>query len=114
MPKITKRTRWILRAGFVIACALTLFFGVRTVLNALYWHDPVHNDQVIEGWMPLGYIGRSWNLPPEVILESVGLDPTAHRRVNLTQLSDETGIPLEVLVDQVTTAIDAYRASHND
>lgn len=114
MPKPTRLTRWLLRAGFVIALALTVFFGVKTTLSALYWRAPQHNDQVIEGWMPIGYIGRSWGLPREVIAEALGLDLDQPRRISIAQIAEDRGIPVEILAAQIAAVIADYRAAHHD
>ncbi|WP_323036952.1 hypothetical protein [Pararhodobacter sp.] len=114
MSNSKRRTRWLLRTGFVIALGLTLFFGVRTTLSALYWHDPEHNDQAIAGWMPVGYIGRSWDLPREVVAEAVGVEPSRSRRLSIAQIAEERGVPVNQLIDQISTAIDIYRATHHD
>ena len=55
---------------FVVALSLTSFFLVRTVIFTLHWANPAHQEQTIEGWMPIRYIARSWNVPPEVLAEA--------------------------------------------
>ena len=114
MPKHTRALRWMMRLGFVLALAFTLFFGVKTTLSALYWNAPHNRDQVIEGWMPLGYLGRSWHVPPEVIPELVGVDTSRPRRRSIAQIAEDRGVPIDELIAQITAAIDTYRATQND
>ena len=110
MPLSQSVVKWSLRAGFAAALGLSILFGARTVLSALYWNDPRHSDQVIEGWMPVGYIGRSWQIPREVLGEALALGPEERGRHSLAQIAERRGVPVAVLATQIMTAIDAFRA----
>jgi len=107
-----RKLHWLVRAGFVAALALTLLFGVRTVVTALYWNDPAHHDQSMEGWMPIGYVGRSWHVPREVLAQAMGIEEGTSSHRNLDQIARERAIPLAELIAHLTTAIDAFRESH--
>ncbi|HPD92820.1 MAG: hypothetical protein H6900_11540 [Rhodobacter sp.] len=103
-------TRWFLRGAFVVALALTLFFGARFVMGVFYWNDPTHRDQQIEGWMPLGYVARSWDVPREVLREAAGLGPEDTARRNLDLIAQDHHIPLPQLIEALDSAIATWRA----
>lgn len=103
---------WLVRVGFVIALALTLFFGVRTIVSAVYWNDPAHRDQRIEGWMPPGYISQSWHVPPEVLAQALGLASGSLPHRSLERIARDRAIPLPELIARLRAAIQTFRESH--
>lgn len=94
-----------------LALAAAAFFGARTVAAAIYWHDPAHREQPIAGWMPPGYVARSWHVPREVVLDAIGA-PEMHKPTSLAELARRQGQPLDTLIGEIDTAIAAYRATH--
>lgn len=104
------RRRRLLLAAFLAALALTVFFGVRAVLFAVYWHDPAHRDEAIAGWMTPRYVAHSWNVPPEVVAAAIDLEPgAAGRRPTLERIAAAEGVPLPELTARIETAIARYR-----
>lgn len=74
MAPATKRAgRRLLLIAFVIALAFTGFHIVRTVRDAIYWHQ--HRDEPIQGWMNVGFVAHSYHVPPHVLLMAIGLPP---------------------------------------
>ena len=67
------RQRPYLVSAFLLACAVTLFFAVRFVTQAIYWSDPAHQNQTVEGWMTVGYIAKSWQVDPHQLDDLAGL-----------------------------------------
>lgn len=99
---------WLMSA-FVLAIALTLFFGIRMIMGAIYWADPRHIDQPIAGWMSPGYVSMSWQVPREVVADALTLEPGAGRPPRLEDLAEQRGVPLETLAAQIEAAIQAHR-----
>lgn len=103
--------------------ALLLFLGVsavvavllvRLVSSAIYWADPAHRDQAIAPWMTPRYVARSWAVPPEIVLEPLGVtlgdgDPPPRRR-NLGDFSVEQGRTFQAVKADLEAAINAFRA----
>ncbi len=111
IARLWKNHRWLLIA-FVVAAALSVFFGVRTVMFTLYWSDPANRDQAIAGWMTPRYVAHSWHVPPEVVQEALGLTGDgAGRRVTLDELATARGIDTATLGAELDAAIAAFRAS---
>lgn len=114
MPMRNPKLRWLLRAGFAVALVLTVVFTVRTISSALYWSDPDHVDQLLEPWMPLGYVARSWDVPREVLAEALNLPIGEQPRRNLELIAEDIGISFEDLSQRTERAIEAYRGRQHD
>lgn len=110
----SSKFRWLLRIGFALALIGTLYFGIRVAMGAFYWSDPAHQDQAIEGWMPLGYVGRSWNVPREVMVEIAGITPEGRPRRSLEMIARDENIPLPVLIERIRTGIAQWREQPHD
>jgi hypothetical protein len=89
----------ILTLAFGVAVALSVFFATRLVGRMIYWSDPTHQNQSIEGWMTPFYIARSWGVDPAAL----GL-PLTHGQP-LIKIAKDQGVPLDVIIDQVTQAL---------
>jgi hypothetical protein len=95
--------------AFLLAAALTLFFLGRFVLFTVYWSDPAHRDQRIEGWMTPGYIAHSYHVPRPVVVDALGLETPLDKRRSVQQIADDLEIPLTQLTAQVLAAIETER-----
>lgn len=101
-----------LLAGFVLALAVMLFFAVRTTMFWIYWADPAHRNQAIEPWMTPRYVAHSWDVPPQVVGEALGLE-SGGPRITMADLAAREGISLDALVERVMAAILAHRAARD-
>jgi hypothetical protein len=77
MKKLDSR-QWLVVLAFVLVLSFTGLFAVRTVRRAIYWH--YHQDEPIRPWMNLGYIAHSYNVPPWVLHQALGLPQKPDRR----------------------------------
>ncbi|MGI1663215.1 hypothetical protein ACRDNQ_13320 [Palleronia sp. KMU-117] len=103
------RHRWLL-LGFLVASALALVFTARALVLAAYWSE--HRDEAIAGWMTPGYVGHSWNVPPEVVGAALGLRrEDGARRLTLTEIAAAQGVPVADLARDLETAIAAFRGA---
>ena len=67
MAAVVSRTRRrLMLLAFVVVLGFTGFHIVRTVRDAVYWHQ--HRDEPIESWMSIGFIAHSYHVPPHVLL----------------------------------------------
>lgn len=93
-----------------MALAATLFFAVRIVIFTIYWSDPAHQDQVVQGWMTPGYVANSWDIPRSELQTALGELARPGERKSLQQLAEEGGVPLSDLLERVEAAIASHRA----
>lgn len=115
-PRKWSMKRRLLVPGFVLAVVLTIFFAGRLFFFTLYWSDPAHQDQSLQGWMTPRYIGHSWQISPEYIAHSLDLDALLNgerRRITLSEIAKERGQTLTQITTELDTAIAAFRANHD-
>ena len=100
----------LLLVVFLLGGLATLFFAVRLVVFWIYWADPSHHRAPLEGWMTVGYVARSWDLPPEEVMALAGGDPAAGRPVSLATLAAANGESLASLVARLEAALADHAA----
>jgi hypothetical protein len=104
--------RRLLLAFCAIVSVFTVF-AVRTTTSAIYWMDPAHRDQTLEGWMTPRYVAMSYQLPPEVLGPALFLEKDAPpRRQSLAEIAMAHDISIQDLQVRIDTAVAAWRADH--
>jgi hypothetical protein len=101
------RQRPFLVSAFVLATLLTLFFGGRLVVQAVYWSNPAHHNQEVQGWMTAGYIARSWHLKGPDLDRLAGLPgPKVKGHPQpLAEIAKDRGVPVSQVIAEVEAAI---------
>lgn len=102
------REQRVLCVAFALALGLTLFFAVRMAVFALYWADPAHRNQPIEGWMTPRYLVHSYDLPPELVREVLDLEGEPRKRRTLAGIARESGLTLEEIERRIRRAAAAH------
>lgn len=99
-----------LTSAFVLACAVTLFFGGRFVAYSVYW--ATHQEVPVEPWMTVGYVARSWGLDPRELDAAAGLPlPEVKGRPQpLSEIAADRGVPVAELIAEVEAAVRTLRA----
>lgn len=103
--KTILRRHPFLSAAFAVALALTLFFAGQFAVRVIYWSNPAHHNQQVEGWMTVGYIGKSWGLDPREIDAEAGLPLPEGHPLTLQQIATARGVPVEEIIAEVQAAI---------
>lgn len=101
-------------ALLVVALAFLVWFATAFVREALYFSDPAHQQQDLALWMSPRYVGKSWDLPPEVIVQTMELDAD-NAQPTLKEVTADLGISLEELQVRIEAAkaeLDALRTQH--
>lgn len=106
-----KRHRFFLLM-FAASLALTAFFIVRMIVFTVHWSDPQNRDLAIEGWMPVRYVARSWDVPPEVLGEALELAPGT--RMTVSDIANARSKDVATIRAELMAAIAAWRAEHAD
>lgn len=77
----------------LLVSALTLaVFGTRFTVRLIYFSDPDHVQQPLEGWMTLGYVARSWEVPRQSLHDWLHLPPDTPRRATIREIADNMGL----------------------
>jgi hypothetical protein len=103
-------------AVLVIGLAGLSWFGVRFVSELLYFSDPAHQEQSLAPWMSPYYVAKSWDLPHEVIIREMQLEPD-HKQPTLADVVEHMGITLpelEVRICKAKAEIEADRLLRHD
>ena len=101
MTRARRRPRWLI-AAFGLALVLFLAF----TLHALW--VVTHLDTSpgpVQGWMTPGYVVRAYDIPPEVMAQTLGLDPGSARGKTLEEIAALQGVPLEALLASVQAMV---------
>lgn len=104
------RAHPLLASGFVLAVLVTLMLTARTVMFAVYWADPAHRDQTLQGWMTPRYVAHSWDVPRDIMQAATGPQPD-RLRPTLQAVAEHQGIALADLFARIEAAIAAHRAT---
>ncbi|MGV8951508.1 MAG: hypothetical protein ACOH2M_10430 [Cypionkella sp.] len=107
------RQRPVLVSAFLVASALTLFFAGRLAVQTVYWSNPAHQNQQVQGWMTVGYIGRSWHLAGPDLDAAAGLPgPKAKGHPQpLSEIARDRGVPVAQVIAEVEAAIVTLKAA---
>ncbi len=96
--------------AFVGVVCVAGFFGFKSASQFIYWNDPRHQDQPLAGWMTPRYVGQSYNIPPEIVLQALDIvNDGPPRRITLDRLADEQGITLDEMQTRVESAVQDWR-----
>ena len=91
---------------FLVAVGLMLFFGGRAVMFSLRWDAEALRTQPLAGWMTPRLVSYAHDLPPEVLLPMLGLDPDATpRRMTLEEIAKAQGIPTDRFLAELAARI---------
>lgn len=101
--------QWLLIGLFLVALFAAGFFGFRAVRRAIHWNIP--KDVAIKPWMSVPYVAHSYHLPPRILFEAVGLEPTPHDKRPLRIIAHEQNRPVEALISELEEAIRRFRQS---
>ena len=108
------RTRPWLTSAFLLACAVTLFFLLRLVVQTVYWQT--HKEVPVQPWMTVGYVARSWGLDPRALDAKAGLPlPEVNDHPQpLAEIAQDRGVPVENIIAEVEAAVAALRAERGE
>ena len=101
------RARPVLVFCFVLACAATLFFGVRFAAQAVYWSNPAHREQSVQGWMTVGM--QRWFVPVDDAVAGLPLPQEKGHPQPLSEIAADRGVPVQTVIDAVERAIEQLR-----
>ncbi|MCF6315940.1 MAG: hypothetical protein L3J30_06565 [Marinosulfonomonas sp.] len=96
--------------AFTIAATLTILFAVRMVVFSIYWGNPDHQNQPLEGWMTPRYVAYSYGLDAAEFERVLGIDPTAVSRVHLRDILKEQNLTLTELQARLDALVAARPA----
>lgn len=109
MRSLFKRHPWLV-SGLAVATILSLFFAVRFAIGVAYW--TAHQNEPVQPWMTVGYVGKSWGIDPRRIDSAAGLPGTRRGHpVPLAEIARQRGVPVETVIREIEAAITTLKGS---
>jgi hypothetical protein len=100
----------VVAAAFLMSLSVGIFFVVRAVRPAIYWH--YHKDEPIESWMSVGYVAHSYHVPPHVLFLALGLPHKPPDKRPLSEIAKAQNRSMDeiktVLLDAIVHARPPY------
>ncbi|MEM1378348.1 MAG: hypothetical protein AAGG69_13265 [Pseudomonadota bacterium] len=90
-----------------ILIVATAYLSLDALMETAYFALPSNNDRPLESWMSPRFVGMSWELPREVIVDIMEIDDTgdkAQRPRTLYDVMARTGLTLDELQSRVEAA----------
>ena len=99
----------VLVSSLALTTAIAVFFAVRFVLGVAYWS--AHQNEPVQPWMTLGYVGHSYHLDPREIGALLGLaPPEGGHPPTIDEIARQRGVPVHVIIEEVEKAIATLKA----
>jgi hypothetical protein len=95
--------QWTVALAFLVFVSVGVFFVVRAVRPAIYWH--YHQDEPIRPWMSVGYIAHSYHVPPHVLYAALGLPHKPPDKRPIRDIARAQNRPVETLRSILMDAI---------
>lgn len=97
---------------FLFALLAVFWFGLKTTQDMMGAKGRFSADPVVAGWMTLGYIARTWNIPQDVLIESLNLADTPRKRMTISEIALDKGMTPPDYAAEVEAALDAWVAAN--
>ncbi|HEX6290481.1 MAG TPA: hypothetical protein VFZ66_14935 [Herpetosiphonaceae bacterium] len=107
--KRIRRRILLLSAALAVALSVLVMFSVRAFEHARHLRQ--RTDEPIQPWMTIPYVARSYQVPPPLLAEALGLPPGAKERRPLGQVAAGQGRAFADVKADVIQAIAQFRAS---
>jgi len=112
----SKRKSHLLFLIIAIVCvAIALFMGGKFVSRALYFGPPVPretNVKLIQEWMTIPYISRTYGVPVEVFSTELNLEEGVYRRMNIEDIAKKMNVTSPQLIEQLQEVIVKFQSEH--
>jgi hypothetical protein len=102
-----RKNRGLLIA-FGLALLVTVFFGVRLVVHAVYWSG--HRDAELAEWMTIGYVAQSYRVERDDLARAVGVEPGFGQRLTIAGIAERTHQSVNEVEAALLAVIRARRA----
>jgi hypothetical protein len=93
--------RWLI-AAFGLALALFLAFTLQALWVVTHLETA---PGPVQAWMTPGYVMRTYGIAPEVLAQTLGLDPGSARGKTLEEIAATQGVPLGALLASVQAMV---------
>lgn len=106
------RTHPVLVSAIGVFALLTVLFAARLIYGVIYWS--AHENEPIQPWMTVGYVGRSWDLSPRELDAEAGLPLPEGHPLTLAEIAKTRGVPVSEVIADLQDAIATLKARQGD
>ena len=91
-----------------------IILSITMLADAVYFNDPRHRDESLKAWMTPRYVALSYDLPPPVVRELLGIEKGADHPRRLDRLAENMGLSLDELTQKIRQASAQLREQTGD
>lgn len=102
----------VITAAFVFMSVLTFALILRLVASIAYWST--HRNLPVEGWMPLGYVSRSHDIPVEKLRSIADLPPDMRDRRPISEIAKSQGKTTSEFIIHIEEGIAGLKADRSN
>ncbi|MEP2782913.1 MAG: hypothetical protein ABJO67_12605 [Pseudoruegeria sp.] len=108
------RQNWALLGVMLLAGIVIAWLGVHALLQFIWFQDPRHQDVDLKGWMTPQYIVKTYDLPRDVVAETLNLGRGPNGPRKLKDIAEGLGLSMEELTALIRTTAEQYRGATHD
>jgi len=116
MDKQKKSRRILLLLLCIVAVVVVFFFAGKMFLKFTHSRPPVPrqtNVELIQEWMTLPYVSRTYGVPFKDLREGLKLSPNENERESIKDLAKSLNIESAVFIDELQVVITRFQDSHS-
>ncbi len=94
---------------------VALIYGYKTVHELRRRPFPVPrqvNVDLLQAWMNIPYISRTYGVPEEVLLQSLNISTNNSRSLTVNKIAQLKGKPVPEVIEEVKTIIQNFQETH--
>lgn len=112
----SKRKLYIIYFLIAVICVVVaLFMGGKFVSRVLHFGPPVPretNVNLIQDWMTLPYISRTYGVPVEVFSTELNLEEGLYRKMSIEDIAKKRNVATTQLIEQLQQIIVNFQSEH--
>jgi hypothetical protein len=113
--KVSEKKRLLLYFLLFISLISILFacyLGVRILQRVGHRPPPIPRQtdvSLIQEWMTVPFIARSYKIPEAILYEKLEIDPLNNRKSNLSSIATKTGKSTPQIINQIKNVISEFQ-----
>lgn len=110
--KYKKEATYYLIAVGIICIVVAIFLGIRIFHDIRREPRPIPREvriDLIQGWMTIHYISRTYDVPEQILLEEMHLSSANFRRLSLMKIAKQQGKSTNQVIAEVRNIIGNFQ-----
>jgi hypothetical protein len=105
-------TLYLLLFISLVSILIATYIGMRIFQRVSHRPPPIPRQtdvSLIQEWMTIPFIARSYSIPEPILFEKFSLDPATNRKSNLTSLASKSGMSTQQVIDLIKLTIQDFQ-----